>query len=391
MRKAFVFVVCGDEVHIETLNFSLRYLKNFSQHEIIVVTDSQRNKASIHHEQILDVPTPQEYSNHQASIYLKTGLNRFLPKEGKYCYLDSDVIALNKSIDDIFDEYLPPIRFGIDHCTLNFFSPIAMNCSCTEKIEVATEEFATFLDENKEKFNCPKLDQKQGKLLQEEFAGIQSSPLKSIFYKLKYSLSGNVFKLNSNFYFNKEEKTWYNKQNTPVLYDIPLDHIIKKTQLSFDLDKNQWVNQYGNNFWNIECDHLIDAIDKDFKVNISQRDWQHWNGGVFLFDEQSESFMEFWHKSTLAIFDKPSWKIRDQGTLVMAAWKFGLAKSRPLDKKWNFLADDNNKKLRYNEDGYFSEDDWNTKHKVNFVHVYHRFGDETWDLWNYIKNIKIDE
>jgi len=99
----------------------------------------------------------------------------------------------------------------------------------------------------------------------------------------------------------------------------------------------------------------------------------------------------FGHESTLEIFDKPSWKIRDQGTLAMAAWKFGLEKNRPLDKKWNFLADNNNKQLRYNEEGYFSENNWNTKHKVNFVHIYHRFGDENWDLWNYIKNIRIDE
>jgi hypothetical protein len=79
MKNIFIYVVCGDREHIETLHFSLKYLKHFSKNEILVITDSSRNEIPIEYEKIVDVKTPLEFNNHQASIYLKTGIFKFVP------------------------------------------------------------------------------------------------------------------------------------------------------------------------------------------------------------------------------------------------------------------------------------------------------------------------
>src|SRR5271170_7374643 len=97
----FVFVVCGGREHIDTLHFSLHYLKHFSKNEIIVVTDSLRNAIPVEYDNVVDIKTPEIFTNHQAGIYLKTGLNKFLPKGFTYCYLDADVVALREDCDDI--------------------------------------------------------------------------------------------------------------------------------------------------------------------------------------------------------------------------------------------------------------------------------------------------
>ena len=73
-NRIFVFVVCGKREHIDTLHLSLQYLKKYSKHEIKIITDSSRNEIEILHDQVIDIKTPTQYSHHQASIYLKTGI-----------------------------------------------------------------------------------------------------------------------------------------------------------------------------------------------------------------------------------------------------------------------------------------------------------------------------
>lgn len=87
--NCFVFVVCGSAEHISTLNLSLKFLRRYSAYPVLVVTDSSRNEIAIEHDNIIDVETPQQYSHHEASIFLKTGLHKFLPdiNTNKYCYL----------------------------------------------------------------------------------------------------------------------------------------------------------------------------------------------------------------------------------------------------------------------------------------------------------------
>ena len=135
MNKAeniFVFVVCGAKEHIDTLHFSLTALKKFSKLRIIIVTDKSRNEEDIRHTEIVNVDTPSQLDHHQASIYLKTGLNKFLPKGNNYCYLDTDVVSVDSKVDDIFELYQSPITFCTDHCTIDEFSPSAISCGCKE-------------------------------------------------------------------------------------------------------------------------------------------------------------------------------------------------------------------------------------------------------------------
>ena len=54
-ENIFVFVVCGASEHIETLNFSLPFLRKFSSNKIAVVTDLSRNDGSIAHDWTIDV------------------------------------------------------------------------------------------------------------------------------------------------------------------------------------------------------------------------------------------------------------------------------------------------------------------------------------------------
>ena len=134
MRKnIFVFVACGDDVHIKTLNYSLAHLKHFSNYEIIVISDFSRNTLRINHDNVLDVETPKKFNNHQASIYLKVGLHKFLDLNNNYCYLDSDVVAVSSKVNEVFKHFKAPIVFASDHCSIAQFSPNAINCNCLEK------------------------------------------------------------------------------------------------------------------------------------------------------------------------------------------------------------------------------------------------------------------
>ena len=147
MKGTFVFAVCGKSEHIDTLYFSIEKLKKFSKSEFIVVTDSSRNEKPILVDSLIDVKTPQEFDNHQASIYLKTGLFKFLPKGKLYCYLDSDVVAVSTECDAIFNDFIEPIRFAPDHCQVPMFSPAAVNCECQSLISNYVKQLNKTLDE----------------------------------------------------------------------------------------------------------------------------------------------------------------------------------------------------------------------------------------------------
>ena len=88
-----------------------------------------------------------------------------------------------------------------------------------------------------------------------------------------------------------------------------------------------------------ECEHLHAAIQEKFGVKITPKTWQHWNGGVFVFDEASAGFMERWHQNTLSIFQDPYWQVRDQGSLVATVWQLGLQNHPLLPRDFNFIVD----------------------------------------------------
>jgi hypothetical protein len=144
-NSVFVFVVCGSKEHIETLHFSLRALQMFSKKEIVVITDSSRNEIPVVYSHVIDINTPEHFNHHQASIYLKTGIHKFLPKGNLYCYLDTDVLAINKEVDKIFELREGIINFSTDHCNVPQFSPYAVHCGCVENNKNERKELARLL------------------------------------------------------------------------------------------------------------------------------------------------------------------------------------------------------------------------------------------------------
>ena len=474
--KMFVFVVCGDEEHIDTLNFSLKALRQFSNIPIVVVTDLQRNDKHIEHDErhVLDIHTPSEFDNHQASIFLKTGLHRFLPMENAdYCYLDSDVVALNYQVNRVFDQFVEPITFCSDHCRMNEFSSSAVKCGCNEKpnelqrllnkydkfspnrtvIDSLLKEWDNYLTQNpfprlREKWydsfvindsilrrkrdrlielTNPKLS--WGKLMFNYLFKILPNYKRSLKTKKWSDWSDNVlidegsdyfdFMKSNGFCFVKPLNQWIDPHGSPVstecmsfdrfigdrgfVYDnnrrswytnkgdLFLPDIVCEVEIEgdfrFDENNDTWFDREGNPVFSKSCNHLKEAIEKDFGVEVKNHEWQHWNGGVFLFNQHSVQFLDTWHELTLEAFSLRNWKTRDQGTLIATVWKFGLENQPKLPVEYNFIADFNHPTMLYKGDLTFCAHSNAEKIKPHFIHIYHHWGDVEWDLWNDIIKI----
>jgi len=379
---AFVFVVCGAREHIDTLHFSLKHLKAFSSFEIIVLTDSSRNEIPVIHSNVVDVKTPENLDHHQASIFLKVGIHHHLPKGKLYCYLDTDVVAISEEVDEIFKEFVEPIRFAADHCKVSKFSPRAIHCGCLDRIYKERKKLQKAWDACS--ITDPSALKKKAEL-DVEFKKLDENKLLKKISDWKYKVVGRKFWLSKEFWFDKEDRVWYDKQNNPILFEDVYGRIERETGLRHDPEKDIWFDDTGINVWLDDCDHLVGEIDRKFNIKVADRDWQHWNGGVFLFNYQSHDFLESWFKKTMEIFEDLAWKTRDQGTLIATAWEFGLTNHSVLDKKWNFIADRTNLDMKVNEStGEVTDDDFATVCHPAFMHVYHDFGDTNWYLWNWI-------
>lgn len=380
---AFVFVVCGDKEHIQTLHLSLKALKRFTQFPIFVVTDSKRNEIQIEHEHILDIKTPNEFNHHQASIYLKTSLHRILPRGKRYCYLDSDVIALNNECDLVFDFYFAPITFASDHITLSYFSPYAVNCSCLEKFQLERKKFEECVAKTIQHPHYPaNYNQNEIRKLFSYQKQIVSNPLNLLKFAFK---TLGAFILGS-FYMNNEikldvrNKVWKIGTNFtfPVLF-LYRKKINKETGYRFSFGKRLWLKANGDELPRNRCNHLQLALKETFNLDVSA-DWQHWNGGVFVFDENSAQFMEQWHQWTMKIFNDPYWKVRDQGTLIATVHYFKLQNHVTLPEKFNFIADFYKTEIKAGKaKGQFLKN--NMPIYPAFIHIYHQWGNKNWDVW----------
>lgn len=387
-NNCFVFVVCGAKEHIETLHFSLERLKKYSQSGIKIITDSSRNEVPIKHDDVIDIKTDEKYNHHQASIFLKTGIHKFLPVGPKYCYLDTDVVALNKEVDLIFNEYLAPITFAPDHCKVLKFSPYSVNCGCKEKWEVKRNKFeSASLKHDKNRALLDKEIIEKQKQLQAYFAKIKTNFLLKLTTAFRYFISIKTFYLNQQFMFDKKNRVWKDKQTDEnILYEVDVQKIENETGFTYNKWTHKWLDSDKNDIWQDECDHLPNFIKETFNVEITNKNWQHWNGGVFLFDENSHDFLNAWHNRTMHIFTLDKWKTRDQGTLIATAWEFGLVNHKTLNKKWNFIADYNKEGLDFKETGQFTDDYWENEFNPALIHIYHHWGDETWSIWNWVLN-----
>ncbi len=386
MKNIFVFVVCGAREHIDTLHFTLPYLKKYSKNEIWVLTDSSRNEISIEHEYIIDIKTPEHFDHHQASIYLKTGIYQFVSKGNRYCYLDTDIIAISSDVDLIFNEFVTPITFAPDHCKMNKFSAFAVNCRCPEKWQEDRDKFNKASIKFDRNLTITDLRLKESaKELQETFTELNKSRKKKIATALKYLISYPVFHLNSEYSFNRKKGSWVNAQNEVVMYEVKTRKIERETGFKFNQKKQSWLNKQNIDIWVNQCPHLKESIAQKFNINIDENNFQHWNGGVFLFDDSSHIFLTNWFNYTMEIFKDSNWKTRDQGTLIATVWKFGLENHPTLDKKWNLIADYSNSYLTWTDDNKVRLSAEEII-QPNLIHVYHHFGDEEWGFWKELMN-----
>lgn len=390
MKKVYVFVVCGAKEHIDTLHFSLAALQKFSQHSIVVLTDTSRNEAPIHHDRLIDIKTPEHYNHHQASIYLKTGLHQFLDKGNTYCYLDTDVVAVSADCDDIFKQRAGLINFAPDHFCLLNFSSHAVNCSCPEKWKTWNRE----LDELLSKYDILRNDDdlsllEKRKRLFRQLGRIEADRKTYLKFALKLLTSPRLFQLDEDLFYHRWKRQWQDK-NQNVLYknDQNVFRLVQQhSHFVWNKIKEKWMAEGKYDVFNMQCNHLREQIFNTFGISVKEENWQHWNGGVFLFDDDSHPFLTAWHQKSLQIFNDPAWKTRDQGTLIATAWEFGLQYQALLPKRFNFIADFQNPLLMVDEKNNLVSDNlFKTSHAASFVHVFNRFGDKEWFFWKWVLN-----
>jgi 4-hydroxybenzoate polyprenyltransferase len=135
----WIFVFCGSAEHAGAMRTAVRYLRAVSNRDIWVITDSSRNEGELDTTgvaEVLDVAAPTSFDDHQAAIWLKTRAHRIVPA-GRWCYLDTDIIAIAPAMDEVFDHLSGPIGFTSDlpaaGNSIDHFSPYAMTCGCHEK------------------------------------------------------------------------------------------------------------------------------------------------------------------------------------------------------------------------------------------------------------------
>lgn len=130
-QTLFVFAVVGTD-HVKNLSIPLRELQKFTNHDIIVIQARSKVKSEI--DRVIEVQVPHDFNNHEASIWIKTRLPTILEHSGyggrRFCYLDSDVIALSPKIDEIFDHQKDMVCFAHDHAAIDKFSHWAVHCGC---------------------------------------------------------------------------------------------------------------------------------------------------------------------------------------------------------------------------------------------------------------------
>lgn len=285
-------------------------------------------------------------------------------------------------MDLIFKEYQAPITFAPDHCLMSVFSASAVHCSCLKDLEKARNKFEEKLNTiDPLRLSKNKEVQKYRKELQRHYLDIRTNLLKLFITGVRYFFSPYVFKLNDNIHFDKKRRVWTTSEGVDFMKDIKIRKITKSLGLKWSYIKKEPQLQDGRSIWFDQCPHLKMYIQEKFGIHVATNQFQHWNGGVFLFDDESHDFLNRWFDKTMLIFQDPKWKTRDQGTLIATVWELGLQNHPMLGKQWNLIADYNNPFLQWKDEGQVSLSSTELV-RPNLIHVYHHFGDKSWGFWN---------
>jgi len=120
----------------------------------------------------------------------------------------------------------------------------------------------------------------------------------------------------------------------PVSHNAPEIFSLYKPPITFGRDPGKTVKRFSR--YATRKVPLNKAIKDQFKIEVNN-DWPIWNGGVFLFDQQSAQFLDDWHHHTTSIFGDRHWADRDQGTLIATVWKHKLQNHYTLPREFNWL------------------------------------------------------
>lgn len=387
---SFVFVVCGAKPFISELNFSLRFLRYFSRHRIVVLTDSRRNEIPIEHNDIIDVETPGHFGHHQAHLWLETRLPEFMNLQAgdRCCYLDSDVVAINDTINQVFEHYHAPITAAYDHCSFDYFSVGVVNCQCRSEFREIEEQFAMMLN------YFPEIK------LNEEHIQQQRLMLKSVFRKMKFNLFADKCKglkyiqqrylkkqndivLNGQIRFSFADYCWRNMQGDILDFDYPYYYGKLKKEHGIYIRNAKWYHRSGRELApdTPHCSHLRHYLRKNYGINIPGN-WRHRNGGVFLFGHESKNFFAQWHTYTMSEIEKGYIKpYDDQATLAVCMWQHSIENSNLLPDEFNFIADHGNKNIAYCSTRGYTRNAFATISTPALLHVYNEWGNPSWDIW----------
>jgi hypothetical protein len=125
---------------------------------------------------------------------------------------------------------------------------------------------------------------------------------------------------------------------------------------------------------------------------VAKSHWQHWNGGVFLFDLRAHAFLDAWHEKTIRIFGLPGWRTRDQGTLVATVWEYGLESQPLLPSRFNCILDPNRGATMVSMAcDSLTTDAFLTTITPVMAHVISGVDDYTWDVWRWVSAHAFEE
>jgi hypothetical protein len=209
----------------------------------------------------------------------------------------------------------------------------------------------------------------------------------SALFRLLFAMIAGKSEIADGVVLNRRKKQWELK-DTGYTYPFLLAYrkqIKSQTGYHLSLLKRSWFKPDKNPLAQNRCSHLHDAIATKFNLPAPDSDWQHWNGGVFVFDQKSHSFLDEWHAKTLEIFNDPYWKTRDQGTLIATAISQQLTGHPTLSKAYNFIADFYKTEIKadLSKPGTFFQG--RERLTPSLIHIYHHFGNTAWDVWQAIE------
>ena len=196
------------------------------------------------------------------------------------------------------------------------------------------------------------------------------------------------FHVGVTFYYDPVKKIWVDDKNGVLMYESRnfKDKIEKDSSYHYSVIKHKWFDENNNGVGDLKCDHLVESVKQKFGIRIDKK-WTHWNGGVFMFGNESWDFLESWHKKTMQIFNVNKWNVRDQGTLAATTWEFGLQNQPRIPMEYNFLADFYNPFIAYDRQRGFTKDNFKSSIVPRFIHIYHNFGNKNWDIWQGVDQI----